>query len=171
MIRFIACLSLMVLIGPQLVHAQLSAGVARADLTPPIGGPMYGYGARGSNVSQGVHDALYGKVIVLNDQREKLKKEGVQFDPDEGSGIPTTTTDYTPRTVDDARAATGARAADYQVDIDVRGLPQGPTRRTKAGLPEYPIQGDITPDKGLLSENHLMKLREKKRRITQKNQA
>ena len=33
---------------------------------------MYGYGARGSNVSQGVHDALYAKVIVLNDQREKL---------------------------------------------------------------------------------------------------
>ncbi len=70
--RFVSCLSLMVLVAPQLAHAQLSAGVARADITPPIGGSMYGYGARGTNVSQGVHDSLYAKAIVLNHQHQKL---------------------------------------------------------------------------------------------------
>ncbi len=33
---------------------------------------MYGYGARGTNVSEGVHDALYAKAIVLSDQSQKL---------------------------------------------------------------------------------------------------
>ncbi|MEE2899107.1 MAG: neutral/alkaline non-lysosomal ceramidase N-terminal domain-containing protein [Gemmatimonadota bacterium] len=72
MIRFVSCLILVALVAPQLAHAQLSAGVARADVTPPLGGPMYGYGARGTNVSQGVHDALFAKAIVLTDQRQKL---------------------------------------------------------------------------------------------------
>ena len=36
--------------------AELKAGVAKTDVTPPIGGQMYGYGARGTNVSEGVHD-------------------------------------------------------------------------------------------------------------------
>jgi hypothetical protein len=42
---------------------------------------------------------------------------------------------------------TGARAVDYQVDLDVIGIPRGPTIKTKQGLPEYRIQGDIAPDK------------------------
>jgi hypothetical protein len=45
--------------------AALRVGVAKADMTPPIGGAMYGYGARGDNVSTGVHDALWAKVLVL----------------------------------------------------------------------------------------------------------
>lgn len=51
----------------EVAAADLRAGVGRADLTPPIGGPMYGYGARGSDVSQGVHDPLYAKALVLDD--------------------------------------------------------------------------------------------------------
>lgn len=43
----------------------LAAGVAKTDVTPPTGGLMYGYGARGDNVSEGVHDPLYAKVLVL----------------------------------------------------------------------------------------------------------
>jgi hypothetical protein len=46
-------------------HAELRAGVAKADITPPLGGHMYGYGDRGDNVSSGVHDLLYAKALVL----------------------------------------------------------------------------------------------------------
>ena len=41
--------------------------MAKADVTPPPGVRMYGYGARGENVSTGVHDPLYAKAIVLSD--------------------------------------------------------------------------------------------------------
>ena len=47
--------------------AELRVGVAKADVTPPPGVRMYGYGARGENVSTGVHDPLYAKAIVLSD--------------------------------------------------------------------------------------------------------
>ena len=52
--------------------AQLTAGVVQIDITPNIGGPMYGYSARGTNVSQGVHDPLYAGVLVLDDGTTKL---------------------------------------------------------------------------------------------------
>lgn len=53
-------------------QAELTAGVAKSDITPPTGGSMYGYGARGKNVSQGVHDHLYAKAIVLRNGGEHL---------------------------------------------------------------------------------------------------
>lgn len=43
---------------------QLLAGTARADLTPPPGSSMYGYGAR-VGVSTGVHDHLWARALVL----------------------------------------------------------------------------------------------------------
>lgn len=52
--------------------AELLAGVAKSDLTPPLGGLMYGYGARGENVSQGVHDRLYAKAVVLRSGDQHL---------------------------------------------------------------------------------------------------
>lgn len=45
--------------------AALSGGVARRDLTPPTGGAMYGYSARGKEVSTGVHDPLLARALVL----------------------------------------------------------------------------------------------------------
>ena len=54
------------------LSAEFLAGTARADITPPVGGLMYGYGARGANVSTGVHDPLYAKAIVLDDGTTKL---------------------------------------------------------------------------------------------------
>jgi hypothetical protein len=45
------------------------------------------------------------------------------------------------------RKLTGAKSGEVQVDIDVSGLPMGAIRKTKGGLPEYPIQGNITPDR------------------------
>jgi len=52
--------------------ADLKAGVAKADITPPEGGMMYGYGARGSKVSEGVHDRLYARALVLDDGSTRL---------------------------------------------------------------------------------------------------
>ena len=61
------------LVLPTPCHAAtLQAGVAKRDVTPPIGGRLYGYGARGDNVSTGVHDPLYAKAIVLSDGSTKL---------------------------------------------------------------------------------------------------
>jgi neutral ceramidase len=57
---------------PQVGYAQLQAGIARVDVTPPLGGPMYGYGARGTNGSTGIHDLLYAKALVLDDGMQKL---------------------------------------------------------------------------------------------------
>lgn len=56
----------------QSCFAQLKAGVAQVDITPPIGGLMYGYGARGTNVSNGVHDPLFAGALVLDDGTNKL---------------------------------------------------------------------------------------------------
>lgn len=66
----IALVALQSCIG--LASAELMAGVAKSDITPPVGGLMYGYGARGKNVSTGVHDPLYAKAIVLRNGQQHL---------------------------------------------------------------------------------------------------
>jgi RHS repeat-associated protein len=85
--------------------------------------------------------------FVSRAEAKQLKRSGVTFDPAKGSGIPTTIRNFTPKNQGHAKRMTGAAAADYQVDIDVTGLPRGPTRKTKSGLPEYPIRGNITRDR------------------------
>ena len=80
-------------------------------------------------------------------EMKTLKKEGVNFDTKAGNGIPTTTTNFTPKNQDVARGRTGAPNAQYQVDLDVTGLPQGAPKTTKSGLPEYTIKGDLSPDR------------------------
>lgn len=52
--------------------ADLRVGVAKVDITPPVGGAMYGYGARGTNVSTGVHDRLWAKVLVVEAGGERV---------------------------------------------------------------------------------------------------
>lgn len=44
----------------------LLAGAAAADITPPVGGLMDGYGNR-SQPSKGVHDSLFARALVLDD--------------------------------------------------------------------------------------------------------
>lgn len=48
-------------------HAEglLRAGLAKVDITAPVPMPMYGYRNRSCGPSNGVHDPLYAKVLVL----------------------------------------------------------------------------------------------------------
>lgn len=48
------------------------AGVARADITPTVSMPMYGYENRKCGPSSGVHDPLYAKVLVLESSGVRL---------------------------------------------------------------------------------------------------
>ena len=72
MYTIFSLLSALLFVVPTTAFAQLQAGVARADITPPVGGPMYGYAVRGSNVSLGVHDPLFAKALVVDDGSTKL---------------------------------------------------------------------------------------------------
>ncbi len=50
---------------PQPMPARLFAGVGKAGLTPPVGVPLAGYGARKGAPSTGVHDSLFVRVLAL----------------------------------------------------------------------------------------------------------
>ena len=49
---------------------EIRAGVARADITPPIGGPTAGYSS--AQPSDGVHDPLSARVLVLESGQETI---------------------------------------------------------------------------------------------------
>ena len=64
-IRF--CAFVVLLLGAGSIDAaakELTAGVARVEVTPPVGSPMGGYSER-QGPSTGVHDPLYATVLVL----------------------------------------------------------------------------------------------------------
>ena len=50
---------------PEAERRPLFAGWGKAEITPPIGVPLAGFGARKGNPSTGVHDRLYVRVITL----------------------------------------------------------------------------------------------------------
>jgi hypothetical protein len=54
--------------------AELKAGVARIDLTPPMSmkAPLGGYGERMNKPAQGVHDRIFAKALVLTDGTRKF---------------------------------------------------------------------------------------------------
>lgn len=66
------CLAVLSLAVIPLQAGQLQAGTAKTNITPPLGGSLYGYGARGDQVSTGVHDPLFAKAVVLADGKRKL---------------------------------------------------------------------------------------------------
>lgn len=53
---------------------ELSAGVARIDLTPPLemNAPLGGYGERMNRPAEGVHDRIFAKALVLSDGKRKF---------------------------------------------------------------------------------------------------
>ncbi len=56
--------ALLLLLAPFASAAEYRAGVARVDITPPVGHEMGGYAARKHN-STGLHDPLYATVLVI----------------------------------------------------------------------------------------------------------
>lgn len=60
---------LALLVTADATAAQLKAGVARQDLTPPLSmkSPLGGYGARMNQPATGVHDRIFAKALVLDD--------------------------------------------------------------------------------------------------------
>jgi neutral ceramidase len=52
--------------------APLRAGAARIDITPPVGYPMWGYGARRDAPSVGVRDPLQARAVVLEAGKARL---------------------------------------------------------------------------------------------------
>lgn len=55
---------------PARAEAKIQAGIARTEITPPVGGKMWGYAGRG--VSTGIHDPLFAKVLVLSSGEMKV---------------------------------------------------------------------------------------------------
>jgi hypothetical protein len=54
--------------------AELKAGVARVDLTPPLelNAPLGGYGERMNRPAEGIHDRIFAKALVLADGKQKF---------------------------------------------------------------------------------------------------
>ena len=54
--------------------AELTAGVARVDLTPPLElqAPLGGYGERMNRPAEGVHDRIFAKALVLAEGNQKF---------------------------------------------------------------------------------------------------
>ena len=54
--------------------AELKAGVARVDLTPPLElqAPLGGYGERMNRPAEGVHDRIFAKALVLAEGKQKF---------------------------------------------------------------------------------------------------
>src|SRR5712692_442153 len=69
--RFSTCISLWLLFVLP-VLAVVEAGVGKTDLTPSIGTPLAGYGARQGGPSTGVHDPLEARALILSNGVEKL---------------------------------------------------------------------------------------------------
>src|SRR5262245_39148601 len=51
---------------------DLRAGAAKADITPPTGFPMWGYGARRDRPSKGVLDPLYARAVGLAAGKDRI---------------------------------------------------------------------------------------------------
>lgn len=101
--------------------AGLMGGVAVEDITPPVGGKMAGYSARGSNVSTGVHDPLMAKALVLKDDDTALAIVTMDL-----GGLPA-------EVVDGAKQRIAGQAGIDQVMLLVSHTHSGPD-----GTPDFP---------------------------------
>src|ERR1700754_2696647 len=53
-------------------QAKLTAGVGKSDITPPLGTPLAGYGARLGKPATGVHDPTEARALVIDNGVEKI---------------------------------------------------------------------------------------------------
>ncbi len=54
-------------------------GYAKADVTPEVPMPMWGYGARSDTLSEGVRDPLYAKTLVIEAGEERIALVGLDI--------------------------------------------------------------------------------------------
>ena len=69
----LACISLVLLFQlSAAAQSKLLAGVAKSDITPAVGTPLAGYGARMAKPSTGVHDPTEARALIIDNGTEKL---------------------------------------------------------------------------------------------------
>lgn len=76
-IRVLICLVLLLAVFPArgvTLAAELLAGVATVDITPPLelNAPLGGYGERMNRPAEGVHDRIHAKALVVSDGTGKF---------------------------------------------------------------------------------------------------
>lgn len=59
-------------IGARAADIQLEAGIAKVEITPATSMPMYGYANRKCGPSNGTHDPLFAKVLVLSTGESRI---------------------------------------------------------------------------------------------------
>lgn len=62
---------------PSFAQKKLLAGVGKSDITPPIGTPLAGYGARKGAPSTGVHDPVEARALIIDNGEVKIALVGV----------------------------------------------------------------------------------------------
>lgn len=74
MIRPTGLVLLVLFLGPTLTAAEMSAAIAKVDLTPPLEmkSPLGGYGARMNAPAVGVHDRIFAKALLLTDGQRRF---------------------------------------------------------------------------------------------------
>ncbi|HSB10082.1 MAG TPA: neutral/alkaline non-lysosomal ceramidase N-terminal domain-containing protein [Blastocatellia bacterium] len=74
--RIFAAIAILLLVAFCSTVAQgqgtLMGGVGKSDVTPPVGTPLAGYGARRAQPSTGVHDPTEARALILDNGIEKI---------------------------------------------------------------------------------------------------
>ena len=79
MIRALLAVVAVILAVGSAPGAELEAGAAKADITPPTGFPMWGYAARHDKPSVGVLDPLFARALVLKAGQAKIALVGLDL--------------------------------------------------------------------------------------------
>jgi hypothetical protein len=80
--RYFACFAVWLLVLASNVcadEAVFKAGAAKRDITPQEPTPMWGYGARHAELSEGTLDPLYAAAVVIQAGKEKLAIVGLDL--------------------------------------------------------------------------------------------
>ncbi len=79
LLRFTTALFLLGNIHVTTLAEDFQAGAATADITPPAGLPMWGYGARHDKPNEGVMDSLHANALVLSAGESNLAIVGLDL--------------------------------------------------------------------------------------------
>lgn len=77
--RGFSALALAILASSPSAAAELRAGAGRLDITPPLGFPLWGYSVRHDQGSEGVHDPLEARILVLEVGRTRVALVGLDL--------------------------------------------------------------------------------------------